>query len=69
MSGGSPRHSAICGNLLRILGNQLRGAPGRAFDANLRIRSIAANRATYADVTVVCGPLDSIRPIRPGKPC
>jgi Uma2 family endonuclease len=58
MSGGSPRHSAICSNLSRILGAQLRGAPCRAFDANLRVRSIAANRATYADVTVVCGPLE-----------
>src|ERR1043165_7128463 len=58
MSGGSPRHSAICSNLLRIVGAQLRGTPCRAFDANLRVRSIAANRATYADVTLVCGPLE-----------
>jgi Uma2 family endonuclease len=58
MSGGSPRHSAICSNLARILGAQLRGVPCRVFDANLRVRSIAANRATYADVTVVCGPLE-----------
>ncbi|HYQ04155.1 MAG TPA: Uma2 family endonuclease [Polyangiaceae bacterium] len=58
MSGGSPRHSAICNNLARILGAQLRGAPCRAFDANLRVRSLAAKRATYADVTVVCGPLE-----------
>lgn len=58
MSGGSPRHSAICSNLSRILAAQLRGAPCRVFDANLRVRSIAANRATYADVTVVCGPLE-----------
>jgi Uma2 family endonuclease len=58
MSGGSPRHSAICSNISRILGGQLRGAPCRVFDANLRVRSIAANRATYADVTVVCGALE-----------
>jgi len=58
MSGGSPRHSAICSNVSRILGAQLRGAPCRVFDANLRVRSIAANRATYADVTVVYGPLE-----------
>jgi Uma2 family endonuclease len=58
MSGGSPRHAAICSNILRILGTQLRGAPCRTFDANLRSRSIAANRSTYADVTVVCGPLE-----------
>ena len=58
MSGGSPRHSAICSNVSRILGVQLRGAPCRVFDANLRVRSIAANRATYADVTIVCGLLE-----------
>lgn len=58
MSGGSPRHSAICSNVSRILGAQLRGTQCRVFDANLRVRSIAANRATYADVTVVCGPLE-----------
>jgi hypothetical protein len=27
----SPRHSAICNNLARILGSQLRGKPCRAF--------------------------------------
>lgn len=58
MSGGSPRHSAICGNLIRILGVQLRGARCRVFDANLRVRSVLANRATYADATVVCGALE-----------
>jgi Uma2 family endonuclease len=57
MTGGSPRHSAICSNVLRVLGNQLRGKPCRVFDANLRVRSIAANRATYADATIVCGAL------------
>lgn len=58
MSGGSPRHAAICSNLARILGNQLRGSRCRAFDANLRVRSLATNRSTYADVTVVCGGLE-----------
>lgn len=58
MSGGSPRHSAICSNIVRILGGQLRGAPCRVFDANLRVRSIASRRSTYADATVVCGPLE-----------
>lgn len=58
MAGGSPRHSAICSNLVRIPGGQLRGRPCRAYDANLRVRSITVNRATYADATVVCGPLE-----------
>jgi len=58
MSGGSPRHSAIGGNVIRILGAQLRGASCRVFDANLRVRSVAGHRSTYADATVVCGPLE-----------
>ncbi len=58
MSGGSPRHSAICSNIIGILSARLRGSPCRVFDANLRVRSLAANRATYADVTVVCGALE-----------
>jgi Uma2 family endonuclease len=57
MSGGSPRHSAICRNILRAIANQLRGKTCSAFESNLRVRSLPANRATYADVTVVCGPL------------
>lgn len=58
MAGGSPRHSRICANILKLLGNQLGGKPCQPFDSNLRVRSIAANRTTYADVTVVCGPLE-----------
>jgi Uma2 family endonuclease len=58
MSGGSPRHSAICANIIGILGAELRGAPCRVFDSNLRVRSLPANRATYADATVVCGELE-----------
>jgi Uma2 family endonuclease len=64
MSGGSPRHSAICSNIVRILGEQLRGAPCRVFDANLRVRSTTGHRSTYADATVVRGPLE----IDPGDP-
>lgn len=58
MTGGSPRHSAICTNIAGILRAQLRGKPCRAFDSNLRVRSLAANRSTYADVTVLCGALE-----------
>jgi Uma2 family endonuclease len=58
MSGGSPRHSAICANLVRALGQSLRGKPCRVYDANLRVRSLAADRVTYADAAVVCGPLE-----------
>jgi Uma2 family endonuclease len=58
VSGGSPRHSALCNNIGGTLRVQLRGRACRSFDSNLRVRSIAANRATYADLTVVCGALE-----------
>jgi len=58
MSGGSPRHSAICGNIVGLLHAQLRGQPCRVYDANLRVRAVVVNRATYADATVVCGELE-----------
>jgi len=58
MSGGSPRHSAICSNITGLLHAQLREHPCRAYDANLRVHSVVANRATYADITVVCGELE-----------
>lgn len=58
MTGGSPRHSAICSNIVRILGVQLRGRSCRVFESNLRVRSPKMNRSTYADATVVCGPLE-----------
>lgn len=58
IAGGSPRHSAICANIIGVLRAQLRGGPCRAYDANLKVRSTVVNRATYADATVVCGPLE-----------
>ena len=58
MAGGAPRHSRICMNIARVLGTQLRGRPCQPYDSNLRLRAVAANRATYADVVVVSGDLE-----------
>jgi len=58
MSGGSPEHSAIAANLIRILGNQLLDKPCRVYTSDLRVRVTATGLATHPDVAVVCGPLE-----------
>lgn len=58
MAGGTPRHSAICANVLIALGNALRGKPCRVYQSDLRVRVEATGLSTYPDVTIVCGPLE-----------
>jgi len=55
MSGGSPEHSALAANIIRILGNQLNGKPCRVYTSDLRVRVTATGLATHPDVSVVCG--------------
>lgn len=57
MAGGTPRHSAICANVLVALGAALRGRPCRVYQSDLRVRVEATGLSTYPDVTVVCGPI------------
>jgi Uma2 family endonuclease len=60
MAGGSPRHCLIASNLIRELGNRLRGRPCVVFTSDLRIKVEATGLFTYPDVSVVCGPLKSV---------
>lgn len=56
MAGASPRHNAICANLLAALGARLRGGPCRALTSDQRVPIFhRAGLFTYPDVTVVCG--------------
>ncbi|MRG92600.1 Uma2 family endonuclease [Polyangium spumosum] len=57
MSGGTPDHGLLAGNVLRALGNQLEGRPCRVHPADVRIRVQATGLSTYPDVSVVCGRL------------
>jgi Uma2 family endonuclease len=59
MSGGSPRHAALIGRVTVALGSQLRGRGCEVFSSDLRIRVLATGLATYPDVSVVCGPLET----------
>ncbi len=56
MAGGTPEHAALAATFVGLLFPQLRGGRCRAHDADLRVRVRATGLATYADVTVVCGP-------------
>jgi Uma2 family endonuclease len=58
MAGGSPEHARLTANLIRELGAALRGRPCAVFTSDARVRIEATDRATYPDVTVVCGRLE-----------
>ncbi len=59
MSGGSPRHAALIGRVTGALGSQLAGRGCEVFSSDLRIRVLVTGLATYPDVSVVCGLLET----------
>lgn len=59
MAGGTPRHAALTLAVGGALLGQLRGGPCRAFSSDLRILVSATGLATYPDVAIVCGPLET----------
>ena len=58
MAGGTLEHARLTMNAGVLLGLALRGRPCAAFSSDARIHIEASGRATYADVTVVCGKLE-----------
>lgn len=56
MSGGTPTHAALQAQVIASLVAQLRRGPCRVYTSELRVHVLAADVATYPDVTVVCGP-------------
>jgi Uma2 family endonuclease len=59
MAGGSPRHAAIAANVAVILAAALRDRPWQVYTSDLRIRVKATGLATYPDLSVVCGKLET----------
>ena len=57
MTGASRRHDQIVFNLIRELGNQLRGGPCRGFTSDTAVRTVGRTRRR-PDAGVECGPLD-----------
>jgi len=59
MAGGTPEHSRLAANVIGELRAALRGRPCAVFTSDARVRIEETDRATYPDVTVVCGRLES----------
>lgn len=55
MAGGTYYHSLILANVIRELGNALKGKPCRVLESNLRVRSPRVPLYTYPDASIVCG--------------
>ncbi|HEY6729258.1 MAG TPA: Uma2 family endonuclease [Polyangiaceae bacterium] len=65
MAGGSLEHSRLAGNLHAALKASLTKCEVFQSDAMLFVR--ASQLATYADITVVCGPIESQKVERNGR--
>ncbi len=58
MAGGSPEHAALTNALAMLIGSHLRGQPCRTYSSDLQIAIEAADVYTYADLTVLCDPVE-----------
>jgi Uma2 family endonuclease len=63
----SPDHAAIAMNVGAILVAALRDRPCRVYSSDLRVRVQATGLATYADLSVVCGSLQTDPEDRSGR--
>lgn len=54
MVGASERHNLIVSNLVRELGNLLKGKPCKVYPSDMRVKVEATGLYTYPDVSVVC---------------
>jgi Uma2 family endonuclease len=57
MSGGTARHSAVAARIVTALENT-RGPRCIVFQSDMRVRITATGRATYPDVSMVCGAIE-----------
>lgn len=59
MVGGSPAHSLLCSRVLVELARILGEGPCNAYTSDLKIRPRTMRFASYPDVTVVCGEVET----------
>jgi Uma2 family endonuclease len=59
MAGGTPAHARLQGAVLYALERRLEGKACQPFPSDLRVRVRATGMATYPDVTVVCGAVET----------
>lgn len=57
MAGGSPRHSALASRISAAL-EKSRSSECTAFQSDMRLRVLATGKATYPDVSMVCGSIE-----------
>src|SRR5436190_2986106 len=58
MAGGTARHSLICSNHVRELGNRLIDTPCVVYESNLRLKVKATGLRTYPATSVYCDPME-----------
>ncbi len=58
MAGGSSRHSLIISNLLREIGNRLKGKPCAPYNGDQRLRVQETGLRTYPDAAIYCDKLE-----------
>jgi Uma2 family endonuclease len=55
MAGGSPKHSMICFNLYRTVGNAIADKDCIGFESNMKLELAEADAYVYPDMMIVCG--------------
>jgi Uma2 family endonuclease len=55
MAGATPTHNIITANVIRELGNRLKGTPCTTYASDMKVRTDAGGLFAYPDVTVGCG--------------
>ena len=55
MAGATREHNLIVGNLVREVGNGLKGGKCEVYPSDMRVKISATGLYTYPDVTVICG--------------
>lgn len=59
MAGGTPAHARLQAAVLFALERRLDAHPCQPFPSDLRVRIVATGMATYPDVTVICGAIQT----------
>jgi len=59
MAGGTPEHGALAIAMAVLLGKGLEARSCRVFSSDVRVRVLATGLATYPDLSVVCGRLET----------
>jgi len=58
MSGGTPEHARLAAEFGYLIRRALEGKPCRVLSSDGRVRIEETNRATYPDLSVICGKLE-----------